>query len=302
LKTNCKSCLSGNCCNCIDFDCLCREYHNQRNLIKQFTDLATTALPNSDELKQILRNSVDQEKTTDSDNDEFIKDLKGGYYAYEEKNLVQYFSKDFVADIMLAGHVYNGKDSCGKWKITGCLQGDLHEHDGGFFQKNVMRCNNKGCRKCATSAIKREARSITNRLMTFCNLKNNKKIYLKENRSRILSHVVVSIPYEEESFYLTKKGRKKLRAKAIKLLKQLDVDGGVMIDHPYRFSKNLESARLSPHFHFILTGWIDGMIVKEIYEKTNWIVSQISTLESWKDCYNLSKYLLSHAAVFMKEG
>ena len=137
--------------------------------------------------------------------------------------------------------------------------------------------------------------------MTFCNLKNNRKIYLKKNRASILLHVVMSVPFEEHYLYLTKDGRKKLRIKAIKYLKQFDIDGGVMIDHPYRFSKGLVSARLSPHLHLIVTGWLDGLKVKELYEKTNWIVSNISTIESWKDCYNLSKYLLSHSAVFMKE-
>ena len=310
MKINCKSCLSGSCNECQNIDCLCREHHNQRNLIQQFTDTAASLLPNSpEELKQLLRNDVDTEKTIDSDAEEFVKDTKGGFYAYEEKNLIQHFAQDFVSDIMLPGHVFNGKDSCGKWNAIGCLQGDLHEHKGGWVGKSVLHCNNKGCRKCASSSIIREAKAITNRLMTFCNLKKNKKIYLNKNRSRILSHLVVSIPYEEQSDYLIRegnkelktKGRKKLRAMAIKILKEFDIDGGVMIDHPYRFSKGLESARFSPHFHFILTGWIDGSIVKNIYEKTGWIVSQLSTIESKKDCYNLSKYLLSHSAVFLKE-
>ena len=74
-----------------------------------------------------------------------------------------------------------------------------------------------------------------------------------------------------------------------------------MIDHPYRFSKDLESARLSPHLHLIITGWLDGQKVKELYEKTGWIITNVSTIETWKDCYSLSKYLLSHSAVFMKE-
>jgi len=164
-----------------------------------------------------------------------------------------------------------------------------------------MRCYYKGCTKCATASIKREAKSITDRLITFCNLKRNRRIYLKKNRSRILLHTILSVPYEEQSLYLSKDGRKKLRTKAINILKQFDIDGGVMIDHPYRFSKGLESARLSPHFHVVHTGWLDGEIVKNIYEKTNWIVKNISTIESWNDCYNSSKYLLSHAAVFMKE-
>ncbi len=243
---------------------------------------------------------IDKEKTVDYDRDEFSGDTKGGFYAYEEKNSSQHFAKDFVSDIMLPGHLYDRKESCGKWKLIGCLQKDLH-HDGeGYVRKGIMHCYNKGCRICATSTIKREAKSITNRLMTFCNLMKNRKVYLEKNRSRILLHVVVSVPHEDHYLYLTKDGRKQLRKKGIKILKQFDIDGGVTIDHPYRFTKGLESARFSPHFHFILAGWLDGQRVKEIYEKSNWIVTGVSNLDSWHDCYSLSKYLLSHSAVFMK--
>ena len=252
-------------------------------------------------LRKCIQYDLDKTKTIDSDSNEFSKNTKGGFYAYEEKNTSQYFAKDFVSDIMLPGHVYDGKESCGKWKIIGCLESDLHSHGGGYIKKTLQHCNYKGCRKCATNSIQREANAITNRLMTFCNLKSNRKIYLKENRSRILHHNIISIPFEEQYLYTTKDGRKKLRTKAIKLLKDFDIDGGVIIDHAYRFSKNLESARLSPHLHLIVTGWLDGQKVKELYEKTGWILTNVSTIETWKDCYNLSKYLLSHSSVFMKE-
>jgi len=259
VKLNCNSCINGNCNECNNEDCLCREDHGKRELIKAFTDAANRLLAqNPEELKKRMRRykqslefDVDKAVTVDADKKEFNKDTRGGFYVYEDKNDLQSFSKDFVSDIMLPAHVYNGKESCGKWKITGCLQDHLHKEGGGYISKGVMRCNNKGCRKCATSAIKREARAITNRLMTFCNLKNNRKIYLKKNRARILHHDVVSIPYNEQSLFLTKEGRKKLRSKALKILKQFDIDGGVMIDHPYRFTEGLESARFSPHLHLI---------------------------------------------------
>jgi len=244
---------------------------------------------------------IDKKKTVDSDSQEFSKDIRRGFYAYDEKNSAQHFAKDLVSDILLPAHLYNGKDSCGKWKIMGCLETGLHHYGGGYLKKTIQHCNNKGCRTCASNSISREARAITNRLMTFCNLKNNRKVYLKENRSRILLHIVVSIPFEEYSLYLTKEGRKKLRTKAIKHLKRFDIDGGVIIDHPYRFSEGLESARFSPHLHLIVTGWLDGQIVKELYQETAWIVSNVSTIESWSDCYGLSNYLLSHSAVFLKE-
>jgi len=303
---------------CQNFEMTLEQFHTKQghqvvlyiekesSIIELFTQKMQESMPSSvDELKESLKITieydVDKERTVDSDADEFSKDNKGGFFAYEEKNSAQHFAKDFVSDIMLPAHVYNGKASCGAWKNIGCLEKDLHEYGGGYIRKGEMHCNYKGCRKCATNTIKREALAITNRMMTFCNLKRNRKIYLKENRSRILLHTIISIPYDEHSLYTTKKGRKKLRQKAIKYLKEFDIDGGVMIDHPYRFDKGLESARLSPHLHMIITGWIDGQKAKELYEKTGWILSNISTMESWNDCYNLAKYLLSHSAVFMKE-
>ncbi len=266
----------------------------------RFFNLKT--LSNPKPLRRVQITNIDKEKTVDSDFKEFQREIISGFTAYEEKNELQSFSKDFVGDILLPAHVYNGKESCGKWKQIGCLETDLHSNGVGYVRKATQHCNFKGCRICSTSWIKREANSITNRLLTFCNLKGNKKVYLEHNRSRILLHVIVSIPYEEHYLFLEKKGRQKLREKARKiLLKELDVDGGVQIDHPYRFTEKLESARFSPHLHFIVTGWIDGNKVKEIYEKTGWIVTNVSTIDTRKDCYSLSKYLLSHSAVFMKQ-
>ncbi len=281
-------------------------YTYEPSIRELFTQKLNDSMPQSiEELKESLRNytsyDIDKKQTIDSDNDEFQRNTKGGFYAYEQKNTSQYFAKDFVSDVMLPAHVYNGKESCGMWKLGGCLESDMHKGKGGYIKKGIMRCNYKGCRKCATNSIIREAKAVTNRLMTFCNLKNNRKIYLKKNRSRILLHVIISIPYEEHSLYITKHGRKKLRIKALKQLKKFDIDGGVIIDHPYRFSEGLESARFSPHLHCIVTGWLDGNIVKQLYEKTGWIVTNVSHMETWKDCYLLSKYLLSHSAVFMKE-
>jgi len=274
---------------------------------------------------------VDKSKTVDSDSKEFSGNGKRSFDAYELKNQSQHFAKDFVSDIMLPAHVFNGKESCGKGRrITGCLESDLHpRNDGGYIRKVVMHCNHKGCKTCASTTMAREARSITNRLLTFTNLKSNKKIYLKKNRSRILSHNVVSVPFDEQSNFLTKEGRAKLKLKRLRILNAIydiekdrlvydkkakekliasgkpilrnDIDGGVMIDHPYRFTDDLESAYLSPHYHSILAGWIDGKFCAKVQEKTGWIISNISTLDTWIDCYSLSKYLLSHSAVYMKD-
>ena len=249
-----------------------------------------------------FRHDLDKSKTIDSDDREFNQDSKKGFDLYVEKCRSQEFAGDFVSNIALPAHSSNGKQSCGQWKFIGCLEHDLHDSHCVYCRKVEQHCNSKGCKVCFESTIKREAKSITGRLMTFCNLKKNRKIYLKEqNRVRILSHVTISVPHDEYYLLLTKDGRKKLRQKQTKILKSLDVDGGVTINHPYRFTGGLDSAYVSPHFHNVITGWIDGNIVKQIYEQTGWIIKQISTMETPKDCYNLSKYLLSHAGVYERE-
>ena len=245
---------------------------------------------------------------TCTDEKEFSKKTKGSFDTYVEKLNSQSFAKDFVFDIALPGHSSNGKESCGQTKLVGCLDHDLHKLDCGYCKKVVMSCNSKGCRVCYVSAIKREASAITDRLVTFANLKNNRRIYLKVNRSRVLQHIVVSPP--DEVFYKMEnpKSRKELKNKQRKILKILDIDGGVSITHPYRFYPNLEGAYLSPHFHNIVTGWLDSDLVKQISkgegkysEFKGWNILGVRTLDSEKDCYGLAKYILSHSAVYEKE-
>ncbi len=235
-----------------------------------------------------------------SDDTEF-NESRSGFDSYIKQLKAQAFAKDFVSDITLPGHSSNGKESCGKWKLKGCLERDSHNSKMSLVGMGVMHCYDKGCNICFEPAITRLAHSIKNRMFTFANLKNNRKIYLKTNRVRILSHVVVSVPDKDYYKALTKSGRKELRASQRSIMKSLDVDGGCTILHPYRFTKNLENAYLSPHFHNIITGWIDGGIVKQIHEQTGWIVRQVSVLETEQEAYSLSAYLLSHAGVYEKE-
>lgn len=282
------------------------QYQEEKpSIVKQFTRAMIEYMPkNIQELKDALADPISYDvdvNTIKGDINEFNKDTKSGFRAYEEKNSQQHFAKDLVLDIMLPGHFYGGKESCDKWKSKACLESDTHSINNGYLKKVRMHCNNKGCKICASNAIMREARAITNRLITFANQKRNRKIYLKKNRVRILLHTIVSVPYCEHYLFTGKQGRRKLRKKAITILKKFDVDGGVMVDHPYRFSKGLESARLSPHFHLIITGWLEPKKIKEIYEKTGWIISIVSNMDTEQDCYNLCKYLLSHSAVYLKE-
>ncbi len=222
---------------------------------------------------------------------------------YIKKMKEQAFSIDFVSDIMLAGHSYKGKKSCGEFQFKTCSNHDRHIDSCVYCRKVRFHCGSWGCNTCFDYTVKSRARAVSDRLTAFANLKKNRKIYLKKNRVRVLSHVSVSPPKEEHYKFKTKEGRKKLSKMQIKILMQmgLDVDGGVTISHPYRFTKGLESAYFYPHYHNIITGWIDGSTTKQIYDKTGWIVKQISNFDNPKNCYNVVKYLLSHTGVFLKE-
>ena len=222
---------------------------------------------------------------------------------YIKKMKEQAFSIDFVTDIMLAGHSYKGKKSCGEFQFKACLNHDRHIDSCVYCRKVQFHCGSWGCNTCFDYTVKSRARAVSNRLTAFANLKKNRKIYLKENRVRVLSHVIVSPPKEEYYKFKTKDGRKKLSKMQRKILMKmgLDVDGGVTISHPYRFTKDLESAYFSPHYHNVITGWIDGSITKQIHDDTGWIIKQISNFDNAKNCYNVVKYLLSHTGVFLKE-
>ena len=50
--------MNGNCAECKNSNCLCHESHSKQELVNQFTELASSLLPNSPaELKQILRDN-----------------------------------------------------------------------------------------------------------------------------------------------------------------------------------------------------------------------------------------------------
>ena len=211
------------------------------------------------------------------------------------------FSLDFVGDVMLPAHAYKGKKSCGQWVFKGCLNHDKHVDGCTYCRKVEQHCGSMSCNTCFESTIQSRARAIADRLTAFANLKKNRKIYMRENRVRILLHNVIVPPVELHFKFKTKEGRKELKKELQKIEKYFDIDGGVTIAHPYRFTEGLKSAYFSPHYHKICTGWIDGDIVKRVNEETGWVVKQISNFDDDKQCYNVVKYLLSHEAVFLKD-
>ena len=275
----------------------------------------------------------------DSDESEFKESYKSGFDYYVERCTEQLFAKYLINDISLPAHSSDGKKSCGNWQFKGCLNHESHVDSCVHCMKVEQHCNSRGCKICFVSAITREARSIADRMIGFVDLKSNKKIYLKHNRKRVLLHAVISPPScidKENHFdgcmcylelFKTREGRSEIKKRHNEITKLLDIDGGVTVTHPYRFNDDKTQAYLSPHYHNILTGWIDGGIVKQInegsYEKKSkgrgyrydyrkykgWIVTlvkdkktkKVRIMDSERDCYSLARYLLSHASIFERE-
>lgn len=230
------------------------------------------------------------------------KHIGGSYLRYLEANSEQRYANQFVNDMALPGHLYDGKESCGKWKILGCLETELHKERVAHVKKVEMRCRNKGCKECYPSSISRESKSGSERLLTFTVMKKNGLITKKSPRTRILLHTILSPPNELHELGKTRDGRHRLREMGMRILERFDIDGGCQVDHAYRFSKGLEKARFSPHTHVIHTGWIDGKLAAQIWRETGWIINQVSTVQTWQECFSLFRYLLSHATVYVKEA
>ncbi len=254
----------------------------------------------------------------------------GGWRTYMDLMKRQAFAGDLVSDIGLPGHFSNGKKSCQKIKMIGCLDYSAHKNGNNakYTRKTCMSCYGKGCKMCCEDGVKREALSVAERMITFSLMRNKKKI--------MLHHVFVSIPDLRHSkiidkngnlvncyeLFKSKEGRKYLQNYARSLLSAgydikndkivfsgLDkihsdnknrCDGGVQFDHPYRFESGLIKAEYEPHFHFIMYGWTNGDVIRKIEAKTGWVIKNKRTIESRYDCYNVAKYILSHAAVYLK--
>ena len=251
-----------------------------------------------------LRQSMPEPKAMRDTGDEtdWSEEKIGQLYShYIDACSDQKWTKYLITDMALPGHLYAGKESCGQWKIQGCLEGELHADRIAYIKKTVMKCRNKGCRLCFMAAVLREAMSATDRLLTFAVMKRNGYIS-KRARSRIILHTVLSPPPKLNELGKTRAGRRQIRDMGMKIIRRFDIDGGVMIDHPYRFTEKLNAPYLSPHVHLVHTGWIDGKIAKQTFDETGWVVKQISTAETHTEVFSLCRYLLTHAAVYVKEA
>lgn len=204
--------------------------------------------------------------------------------------------------------VGNGKitnEFCGKYLgLKGCVRTDLHEKvtlEGENFEGKVYvqivhhYCDKPSCPICFKSGwAVREADRIEQRL--------------KEGRKHFgqIEHIVISIPSKDYGLSFPS-----LRKKALKVLSECGVIGGVMIPHAFRYSFK-KNWYFSPHFHvigFILGGYgrcrhckggncyaCDGFEgrVYRAYRENGYIVR---ALGERKTIFGTAWYQLNHASI-----
>lgn len=225
------------------------------------------------------------------------------------------FMTHFKGLAVLPGHTNMGGDACGHWQIDGCL--DQDDHPGLAAVKRIKySCNQADCNKCFESWIRLRASAIASRLVAGA-LATNNPYMVDKTRSRVILHVTMAPPRENHDAYLDPDGRKQLRAGAIRALRRVgDIEGGCMIDHPYVFSEGLTRAIFKPHFHFLVTGWVEfdkvAAYCSDIERSLNesegtderWsvgVVSYLSHATDRQNVFQMARYLLSHAGVILHD-
>ena len=234
-----------------------------------------------------------------------------GYEQYIEALKEFRFQSELRDNVWLPGQGFVGKQSCGQYILKGCLE--PHENNTSLPVKFVIsHCHNRLCNTCFESWIQRESSKITDRISLYCEYKRTD---LAENkRQRLPVHVVVSPPPDEFDtlqFQKSKEYRSKIRKKAYAILKSrcvkqsgvdYDLDGAVLIEHGYRFKEGLEGIKsFTPHFHFIIMGYLNFDMVKELYQYDGWFIKKLSVSEDRLALRNTVAYLLSHSTFFLND-
>lgn len=229
------------------------------------------------------------------------------------------FMADFQHDVMLPGHFSRGGQGCHHWQLKACLDQDAH-YGVASVRKVLYECGQATCNMCFESWVRLRAAAITKRIVASALMVNNKLLHDK-TRQRAILHVVFAPPAKNQFMYASERGRKILRKAAMDALKRVsDVDGGCMIDHPYTFTEKLQTAKWDPHFHFIMTGWVDydkvsehcsdieGKLQSELERNGEdgrfevGVVSHLSTVYDSVNVYGVAQYLLSHAGVIVSDA
>lgn len=252
---------------------------------------------------------------------------------YTTKKSIQYEKRVFVdikAKKPLGGWIMVGNgleyDLCGHIyydEAKGCLNVQGHKKGLIYVRLISATCFRFECPICYQKTCARAAGAIENRFARIPKIGRDQGPEGRVKGLGVPIHVTVSPP-EEEAMTLWS-DFKNLRKKALKLAKEAGIKGGCMIVHPWRndimheedysfierdkngdidlesldrYYKTLDQYRSfwykAPHFHLICYGWLDEDKIKEIHDKTGWVIKNHGVRSS---VYQTAFYQLSHAGV-----
>ena len=172
-------------------------------------------------------------------------------------------------------------DWCESYYTIGCTNVEGHKHHslgkGKYFIHRKQRfCYRARCSRCKLKWMYREADAAARRL----------EKYEKDHKKKA-KHVIVSPPS-----WVLSQPLEKLRKTAIKILKEVRADGGIVIIHPFKTNHKTGYLYDAPHFHVVGFGWLEGLA--EAYKKNGWKVIPKGPRDS---TFATVVYQLSHAGI-----
>ena len=189
-------------------------------------------------------------------------------------------SKHWNIDFDGFGLVAQGRSYqyCMKWNSLGCDNIKEHPRNQHYAEHTLKTCKTSHCPLCFESWIARQANRTARRLQKFL-----------KNRKFKFRHIVLSPPpnqnYDEHSL------KKWLKT----VMEVANIQTACVFFHPFRFNKDKSIPYESPHFHLLAYGHITN--TTEFYNKTKWTIKNLGNLETDKDIFTCTRYLLSHTGV-----
>lgn len=192
------------------------------------------------------------------------------------------------------------RDSCGEFFWKGCLELDKHqhtEHKGKIYRRACRRsCGRAQCPVCYQKWAALEGHRAVRRMAQFRTTLKPIHVIVSPGASDIEK------PYDD------------LKDKMYSLVKKVGIIGGMAIIHPFRSicdvcQKDKERCNcgdlqklqwyVSPHFHLICYGWVNGSAVGSVFENEGWVIKNLGVRETVAGTIT---YQLSHAGVHMPDN
>lgn len=298
------------------------------------------------EIPKIIHNSAFQDTPLVFDDDS-IKN-PSAYLRYLQNAKEGKYANLNVSGFQLPGHGTYTK-ACGKFMIKGCvgsgldyyesdsrtslqiIQDSKHkEAESDTIKGRLHVCGLASCPICVEKSIENKAIHAVNRLMAYAVILDSDLFaahqVLSRKQKRIFNHFVVSVPKRDHYLMFDDKEHKKIRKKVRKDLKDIGIEGGAELFHPYRFGKNIEYGYASPHLHYVVCGWVHPQKVKnlstygyavydseindvrfklkskgkkleKIPKEDRYVYHSIRTFDDESNLFFTIRYLMSHAGV-----